>query len=130
MMNILKRWPLYPWLIALYAVLFVYSRNVSEVFAIEVAVLTVCIQLVILLLFGLIFALNKKRDASAAILGILVAAFFTYGHIAYLTRQFLPGTVLMYLYVVLMVIGIGTIHRTRKSANFAAITYPANVFAS
>jgi hypothetical protein len=130
MINMLKRWPLYPWLIALYAVLFVYSRNVSEVFAIEVAVLIAVIQIVIALLFGLIFLLTRKRDVSAAILGILVTAFFTYGHIAYLTRQFLPGTVLMYLYVGLMVIGIGMIHRARKSANFASIAFPANVFAS
>jgi hypothetical protein len=126
--RMMRRWPFYPWLFVLYAVLFVYSRNVGEVVALEVGGIIVLIMLITLLLFGIIYVLVRKVYAAAAILGVLVITFFTYGHVANLTSSLIPGTILMYSYVGLMVLAIGMIHRARRSFDFARPVSSLNIF--
>jgi hypothetical protein len=76
-----KRWVFYPWLFALYPIVYLYSANLSLVRDNEVlgaAAAAVAITTVVLLILTY---LTKSAHTGAAITAIIVLAFFTYGHI-------------------------------------------------
>jgi hypothetical protein len=127
MMNILKRWPLYPWLFVLYPILFVYSRNVGEVFALEVLLFIGIFFALAALIFGIFYWAIRNPFVSAAMLFVLVITFFTYGHVANLTSSIIPEIALMYTYVLLCVFGIGMIFRTRHLWDFSHMVSSLNL---
>jgi hypothetical protein len=118
MMNVFKRWPLYPWLFVLYPILFVYAQNVDEIFVEEVAIVLTFFLALATLLFRIFNRISKNIYFSAALLTVLIIPFFTYGHIATLTDNLFPDIALSALYFLLCVSGIVIIVRMRKTWNF------------
>jgi hypothetical protein len=118
--------PLYPFLICFYAVLALFSENISEVSVNAIwrllVVLILCIGILLILLRGF----TKDWQKSGLILSYLLLLFLTYGH----TYNFLKGISVdgfyvfrhRYLIIIWLILGVsGTllIHRMKSRSEFS-----------
>jgi hypothetical protein len=87
----LKNWPLYPFLFALFPILFLLANNASEVRPIEsirAIVLALLCTLLLLVLFRLIMS---GWEAASLITTIVVVMLFSYGHLYHSLRDLILG---------------------------------------
>ena len=73
--------PLYPFLLAIYPILFIYSNNLDEVFLVEIllpCLISLLATLTIFLIFKFVF---KDIYKSALLTTIVLIIFFTFGHV-------------------------------------------------
>ncbi|MGQ9809151.1 MAG: hypothetical protein ACUVSM_01355 [Armatimonadota bacterium] len=87
----LARWPLHPFLLATYPVLFLYSRNLDEARAGDlVRPLGICLAATVIVFLGLRAWLRSTQRA-AVVTSIAVIAIFAYGHVVAPLRGFEIG---------------------------------------
>src|SRR5687768_2093499 len=72
--------PIYVWLIALYPILFLYSRNVGDVYGSQVWQAIGASTMGAALIFGVAWAITRNVAKAGAIAAILALSFFTYGN--------------------------------------------------
>ena len=78
----LLREPFYPVLVALYAVLFLYSENLSLVIDSDVLVITVAVLIVTAIVWAVAQLLLKNRHRAAAVATIWLLVLLGFGHVA------------------------------------------------
>jgi len=116
-----KNWVFYPFLLALFPILFLYSQNMGQVAFREVPIpAAVAMAAVGLILVVIWLIIRKKLNKSALITAILVVLFFSYGHIYNILEGKQIGPLLIgrhrylaLLWLILAVIGIFLVARTR-----------------
>jgi len=126
--------PLYPFLIGIYAVLMLFSENISEVSVSVIwrllVILTLCIGVLLILLRGF----TKDWQKSGLILSYLLLLFLTYGHL----YNFLKGISVdgffifrhRYVAVIWLILGIfGTIliYRIKNGSSFSVFANTMSV---
>jgi len=114
-----KKLPAYAWLFALYAILFLFSQNIGEVFESDVLASIGVAILGVSIVFGLAFLFSRNQYKAGAITAIFVAAFFSYGHVVNLTAVHGLGRYFLSVgYIVLTIGGIVLIVRARDASPF------------
>ncbi len=91
MFEKLKNWPLYPFLLALYPVLFLLANNASEVRpheSIRAIVLALLCTFLIVVLFRLIMS---GWEAASLMTTMVVVMLLSYGHLYHSLRDLIPG---------------------------------------
>jgi hypothetical protein len=104
-----QSWPLYAWLIALYAVLFLFGQNVGEVITHEVWLSAGLVLLLVTVIAGLAFLPLRSMAKAGAVAAIIALAFFSYGHVFNLVEGRRPEWVLALIYSIVVVASIAAI---------------------
>ena len=127
-MKILSRWPLYPLLLAAYAVLFVYAANISEVLLeqlVEPLLLALGLGLAVFAVSALLFR-DLRRGALLASAILLAVLFF--GHAAFqLGGAGIPEEAQLVAWSV-FIVAVG-VYAVRARGSLATATAALNVFA-
>ena len=92
MYNKVKNWYFFPFLLALYPILFLFGNNVSELqpsMAIRVIVLALICTLILLVLFRLIMS---GWEVASYVTALVVLILLSYGHIYHSLRDLIPGS--------------------------------------
>jgi len=91
MFEKLKNWPIYPFLFALYPVLFLLANNASEVRP-YVSIRAIVLALLCTLLFLVLFRLIKSRwEVASLMTAMMVLVLLSYGHLYHGLRDLIPG---------------------------------------
>ena len=91
MFEKLKNWPLYPFLLALYPVLFLLGNNASEVRP-YVSIRAIALALLCTLLFLVLFRLIMSRwEVASLMTAMMVLVLLSYGHLYHGLRNLIPG---------------------------------------
>lgn len=129
MLKINKLSPLYPFLLGLYPVLYLYSKNIREVTFLEVFYPMIVVLAVLLLLFLLLKKLIKNENKVALILALLILIIFSYGWIYEVSREFIGEKYifsrhrfLIPLQIFILLTGIYLVLRTRNRLTEVTIT--------
>jgi hypothetical protein len=105
--NIFRlQWPLHPFLISLYAVIELFSANITEV-----SITVIWRPLIVLLLFTTIFYLlfhwiTKDWQVAGLMLSFLLVLFFSYGQVYSLTKNITIGGLFLFRHRVLLPVWI------------------------
>ena len=126
-MKILSRWPLYPLLLAGYAVLFVYSANISEVLLeqlIEPLLISLGLGLAVFAVSALLFR-DVRRGALLASAVLLAVLFF--GHAAFqLGGAGIPEEAQLVVWGI-FIVAVG-LYAARARGSLSTVTAALNVF--
>jgi hypothetical protein len=127
--NIQNR-PLYPWLFALYPVLFLFSTNISLIALREVAIAAAYILFGTTYLYLMAYLLTKNRHKAALITSLGVVVFFAYGHVftALQARwpSFFTRLWLWPLHLIVFVVGIVLVWRMKRFSGVIRATPAVN----
>jgi hypothetical protein len=131
-MEFLKRFPLHPYLFAIYSILMLVAFNMGK-FVLWMAVRSlVFFILIIAILYWPLKWLARGSHKAALLLTLFLAVFFTYGHIHSLVSgvqllgiNFGRHRTLVLIWAVILVSGVIWIARTRR--NLQGITQALNV---
>ena len=115
----MKRAPVYPFLISLYAVLSLYAANMDEIFINSIGRLLIILTLFTAILLVLVYWLTGDWQKSGLYLGFFLLLFFTYGHIhtfkdvTFVGIQIFRHKYLMVIWLLLGAAGVIFIHRIK-----------------
>ncbi len=127
--GVLRRVPIYPVLAGLYPVLYLWLANYSQVrpFVIERPLLLSTGLTVLLWLISL--ALLRRIDKAAAITGLGLVLFFSYGHIENLFKSILKANPVFPLAVCGLLFLAGMIALLRSKRSLGGLTLALNLIA-
>jgi len=131
----IKKLFIHPVLFSVYAVLYLYSSNISQVVAKETGrsfVVAILLSLVLLILLR-VFTKNWYKAALISSVGLIL--FFSYGHFMDLARGFSIGSVLLgrtavvaSIWITLFIISVGLIYRTQTPVEASGVFNALAVF--
>ncbi len=126
-MGLLARLPLYPLLLAAYAVLFVYAANISEVLLSELwrpLAVALVVAAVVLAACALLYR-DLRRGALLA--GAIVLAFAFFGHVGSQLEDALAGETVQLLAWAVLMVAVG-IYAWRAQGSLPGVTTALNLF--
>ena len=124
--------PVHPILFALYAVLFVYSENLSYVIDSDVRYVLLASLGIALVVWGVVYLVVRERHRSALMASLVLFAFFGYGHLANLvsgTIESANHAVLTPVVLLVVALGMILIARKTKVGSLQPMTLFANIVA-
>src|SRR5689334_13491695 len=77
----LRGWAWFPWLMALYPIIFLYRQNIGLLFIEDFFVSVVIAALIVAVLVGILKLVSRDTYKAAAMAVVPVIFFFSYGHI-------------------------------------------------
>lgn len=122
--------PIHPFILALFPVLFLYSHNIREVLLKSTFLPTVIILFGTTLLIIILYLIFRNLKKVATENSFLILLFFSYGHVINLSSEFnfeifgfniFQDNVIFYLWIVIALLGSFFILRTTKNFNTATI---------
>jgi len=125
----MKRAPVYPFLISLYAVLSLYAANMDEIFINSIGRLLIVLTLSTAVLLILFYWLTRDWQKSGLYLGFILLLFFTYGHIHTFKEVAVGGIQIFrhkYLLAIWLLIGVAGLIMIRQLKDLNPLTAFAN----
>ena len=121
--------PLYPFFLTVFAVLSLYSENMTEIFIGSTVRLLVVLNLVTAILLILIYGVTKDWQKSGLLLGFLLLLFYTYGHVHTFKDVTVDGVNIFrhkYLIIVWSLLGVAVILLIRRIKDYKPFTVFTN----
>lgn len=130
------KWPIYPWLVALYPVLYLFSANMGLVRFSEVWPVALVTLAIVTVVFLALWAILKSETTAGAITGSLAFFFFSYGQVynlvsqTALLRDIEPTFLHLSLILLAMgVLGIAIVATLKQGENLQELTHTINLTA-
>ena len=129
----LKRTPLYPFLIAIFPILSLASYNIHEIFVSAIFRPLIASLLLGVFVYGLAYLVTRELHRAALLASIVLLFFFAYGHLYDAVEDWTISGVALFRHRTLIpalgLIVLGILYLAWRSRNPSSITYSANMIA-